>query len=97
MPINGPKSAKTAYERDKNRVFDLKSRILFLTELGDTKPLYGKLIRQKRRLLPKMNRGSPTNPKGRILLKRKCKHPLVCISKPERIAHISSICFVKPP
>ena len=44
-----------------------------------------------------MNMGSPTNNKGRILLKRKCKHPLVCINTPARIAQIKSNCFVKPP
>ena len=44
-----------------------------------------------------MNMGSPTNNKGRILLKRKCKHLLVCINKPARIAHNKSNCFVNPP
>ena len=44
-----------------------------------------------------MNMGYPTNNKGRILLNRKCKHLLVCINKPARIAHIKSSCLVKPP
>ena len=37
------------------------------------------------------------NPKKTILLIRKCKHLLLCINKPARIAQIKSNCFVKPP
>ena len=44
MPKNGPKRAKTAYERAKNRVFGLEKKVFFLTQLGGNPPLNEKLM-----------------------------------------------------
>ena len=38
MPKNGPKRAKTAYERAKNRVFGLKKQDSFLNGIGGYQP-----------------------------------------------------------